>query len=575
MADAQPPSARTAASVCHRCRERVVEQRVLQAMGREWHQACFRCTDCASALDKYYYERDGSPYCEGCFLLRFGKRCHGCGQYITGPIMAAQDRLYHTECFVCVACGKMLDVGELFALRSTGVHCASCAQASPSPSSPLPPRDPPVRQTSRTAAEADGTKRVAIVRPPTGGLLGMYIREGNGAERVSGIFVSRLLPGSRADSCGDVSVGDEIVEVNGASTAGRSLDEVTAMLKSAAGDLVLRVRPCASASTPVSSGACTPSIELPGDTAVGVRSSADAESASRPESLLDSGDEADLAASPPQMHRRLSSRIFRLADLEVGERIGKGFYGEVFKVTHRHTGSVMVLKELKSYDKGARVSFLKEVSLLKTLLHPNILEFIGVFVRDRKLHLITEYIEGGTLRKLLKNPAADLPWSLRVRFSHDIARGMAYLHSMRVIHRDLKSKNCLVRSNMSLVVADFGLARSVSDRAQRMTVAGSPYWMAPEMLRGEEYDAKIDVFSYGIVLCEIIGRMKADPDEMPRTPEFGLDVDKFRRHPSCAGCPESLMHLAIDCCAISPPERPEFTTIVRRIEGMRRATGDT
>eukprot|EP01137_Pigoraptor_chileana_P003605 Opistho-2@43984 len=554
------------APVCSRCRQLVTDQRVLQAMGRDWHQACFRCTDCGSALDKYYYERDANPFCDGCFLRRFGKRCHGCSQYITGPIMAAQDRLYHTECFLCGACGKMLDVGELFAIRDAGIVCAACtAQGSPVTATPRLPAatDAPPANT-KVSLGPDGTKLVTIVRPATGGVLGMYIREGDGGERIAGIFVSRLLPGSRADNCGDVRVGDEILEVNGAKTSGCSLDTVTTMLKNVPGDLVLRIRPCVAVELLTERVLESPDggLKVPED------------DGSRPSStLLDSGDE-DLVSSPPQMHRRLSSRIFRLADLEVGERIGKGFYGEVFKVTHKHTGAVMVLKELKSYDKEARVSFLKEVSLLKTLLHPNILEFIGVFVKDRKLHLITEFIEGGTLRKLIKNPAVDLPWSLRIRFAHDIARGMVYLHAMRVIHRDLKSKNCLVRSNMSIVVADFGLARSVSDRAQRMTVAGSPYWMAPEMLRGEEYDAKIDVFSYGIVLCEIIGRMKADPDEMPRTSEFGLDVDKFRHHPSCAGCPEALMQLAIDCCAIEPPRRPEFTAIVKSIEAMRRGSGD-
>eukprot|EP01137_Pigoraptor_chileana_P003602 Opistho-2@43980 len=128
------------APVCSRCRQLVTDQRVLQAMGRDWHQACFRCTDCGSALDKYYYERDANPFCDGCFLRRFGKRCHGCSQYITGPIMAAQDRLYHTECFLCGACGKMLDVGELFAIRDAGIVCAACtAQGSPVTATPRLP----------------------------------------------------------------------------------------------------------------------------------------------------------------------------------------------------------------------------------------------------------------------------------------------------------------------------------------------------------------------------------------------------------------------------------------------------
>lgn len=255
-----------------------------------------------------------------------------------------------------------------------------------------------------------------------------------------------------------------------------------------------------------------------------------------------SGDEV-IYGPAKLMPRKLSVRIFRMADLEIGECIGRGFFGCVYRVRHKATGAEMVLKELLRYDKESRVSFLKEVSILKTLHHPNILQFIGVFVKDNQLNLVTEYISGGTLRKVIKHKEIyPMPWPQRLQMAHHIARGMAYLHYKHMIHRDLKSKNCLVRADMSIVVADFGLARSVVAAGERLTIAGSPYWMAPEMLRcvparrplrlfdapclrrltgrrrrGEDYGPMVDVFSYGIVLCEIISRLKADPDELPRT----------------------------------------------------------
>nr|XP_023994620.1 dual specificity testis-specific protein kinase 1-like [Salvelinus alpinus] len=109
--------------------------------------------------------------------------------------------------------------------------------------------------------------------------------------------------------------------------------------------------------------------------------------------------------------------------------------------------------------------------------------------------------------------------------SQDIACGLQYLHSKGVFHRDLTSKNCLVRCEngvFTAVVGDFGLAEKIPDYSdgadkQPLAVVGSPYWMAPEVLRGEVYDEKVDVFAYGIILCEIIARIEAGPDFLPRT----------------------------------------------------------
>lgn len=96
-------------------------------------------------------------------------------------------------------------------------------------------------------------------------------------------------------------------------------------------------------------------------------------------------------------------------------------------------------------DEEAQKNFLKEVAVLRSLHHTNVLRFIGVLYKEKKLHLVTEYIAGGTLRELIHDISQPLPWEQRVSFAKDIAAGMAYLHSMNIIHRDLNSHNCLVR----------------------------------------------------------------------------------------------------------------------------------
>lgn len=166
-------------------------------------------------------------------------------------------------------------------------------------------------------------------------------------------------------------------------------------------------------------------------------------------------------------------RIFRANDLVVGELLGKGFFGQVFKVTHKVTKEVMVLKELYRVDQEAQRNFLKEVAVLRSLSHCNVLRFIGVLYRDKKLHLVTEFVPGGSLKELIHDSDLPLTWEQRILFSKDIACGMAYLHSKNIIHRDLNSLNCLVREDKTVVVADFGLARIIKSGNSNMTIDGN------------------------------------------------------------------------------------------------------
>ncbi|XP_018113831.1 dual specificity testis-specific protein kinase 2 isoform X2 [Xenopus laevis] len=218
-----------------------------------------------------------------------------------------------------------------------------------------------------------------------------------------------------------------------------------------------------------------------------------------------------------------------------------------------------------------RANMLKEVQLMNRLSHPNILRFMGVCVHEGQLHALTEYINSGNLEQLLDS-SQYLTWTARVKLALDIALGLAYLHSKGIFHRDLTSKNCLIKSDesgYSAVVADFGLAEKIpdySEGSEKLAVVGSPYWMAPEVLRDEPYNEKADVFSYGIILCEIIARIQADPDYLPRTENFGLDYDGFQH--MVGDCPPDFLQLTFNCCNMDPKLRPSFVDTVKELENI-------
>ncbi|XP_048469312.1 dual specificity testis-specific protein kinase 2-like [Rhincodon typus] len=133
-------------------------------------------------------------------------------------------------------------------------------------------------------------------------------------------------------------------------------------------------------------------------------------------------------------------------------------------------------------------------------------------------------------------------------------------------------QNCLIRitaRGREALVTDFGLAREVvelptKDLERKLSLVGSAFWMAPEMLRGEPYDRKVDVFSFGIVLCEILGRVTADPEFLPRTQDYGLNTEAFKEMVN--GCPKAVLEITVNCCRIDAFKRPSFLELLDQLE---------
>ena len=126
----------------------------------------------------------------------------------------------------------------------------------------------------------------------------------------------------------------------------------------------------------------------------------------------------------------------------------------------------------------------------------------------------------------------------------------------------IRKEGTEINQHLSAVVADFGLAANIPvDRNERLLQVGSPYWMSPECLNGEFYDQKSDVFSFGIILCELIARCTADPDYLPRTANFGVDYIVFSESMVHDSCPEDFLKIAFRCVNVSEIYLNDFMDI--------------
>ncbi|XP_041732301.1 LIM domain kinase 1 isoform X1 [Coregonus clupeaformis] len=591
--------------VCAGCRQRIYDEQYLQALNTDWHTVCFRCCECSASLSHWYYEKEGRLFCKKDYWAKFGELCHGCNDPITtGLIMVAGEQKYHPECFTCLNCRAFIGDGDTYALvERSKLYCGHCYYQTILTPVSLP--DSPCARIPHTVtlvsipASTDGRRGISVaINQPLS-------PNGYGPEhtvRVSQVDSELISP----DVKNSIHVGDRILEINGTPIRNVPLDEIDLLIQETSRLLQLTIEHDphdqggsegetvgGPLTTPLSDGPSPilPITQPPHPDINNLRSRLITRSYSTDKSPCSSNAVSPLSqrkdinrseslrvVSNSRMHR-----IFRPSDLIHGEVLGKGCFGQAIKVTHRETGEVMVMKELIRFDDETQRTFLKEVKVMRCLEHPNVLKFIGVLYKDKRLNFIAEYIKGGTLREIIKKMDTNYPWNQRVSFAKDIAAGMSYLHSMNIIHRDLNSDNCLVRENNSVVVADFGLARLMvedkiqdksllqkkPDRRKRYTVVGNPYWMAPEMIHGKSYDEKVDIFSFGIMLCEIIGRVNADPDYLPRAHDFGLNVTGFLEHFCPPDCPPAFFPMAALCCDLDAEKRPAFTKLQGWLENLK------
>lgn len=286
-----------------------------------------------------------------------------------------------------------------------------------------------------------------------------------------------------------------------------------------------------------------------------------------------------LAADPLIVTNRLN-----YDEVKLGRCINRGGFGLIFIGTY-HGRQVAVKKiRVNKETEGSQIEqFIREVTLMAILRHPRVVEFIGIAwdaVVD--LSAVTELMVRGDLMTVLQNcqeNGIQLTWcDHKATIALHIVEALAYLHSLspKVIHRDLKSKNVLLNDEMEAKLSDFGISRERFDTETSMTAGmGTSFWIAPEVLRGRDYDEKADVFSFGVVLSEL------DTDDYPYWSAANSPGSKLQegeilqlvaagklRPAFSRSCPASILRVADRCLQVRPENRPNAVELVQMFQEL-------
>ncbi|CAL2224553.1 unnamed protein product [Prunus armeniaca] len=259
-----------------------------------------------------------------------------------------------------------------------------------------------------------------------------------------------------------------------------------------------------------------------------------------------------------------------LTKLNMGEAFAQGAFGKLYRGTYNGEDvAIKILERPENDPEKAQVmeqQFQQEVKMLAALKHPNIVRFIGGCRKPMVWCIVTEYAKGGSVRQfLMKRQSRSVPLKLAVKQALDVARGMAYVHALGLIHRDLKSDNLLIFSDKSIKIADFGVAR-IEVQTEGMTPETGTYrWMAPEMIQHRKYTQKVDVYSFGIVLWELITGMLPFQNMTAVQAAFAV-VNKGVRPIIPSDCLPVLGEIMTRCWDANPDVRPPFTEVVRMLE---------
>ena len=257
-----------------------------------------------------------------------------------------------------------------------------------------------------------------------------------------------------------------------------------------------------------------------------------------------------------------------------GKRVGTGAFGEVLKATYQGTDVAVKRLRLDPSQPQAAEDFRRELRVLCGLRHRHVVQFLGACTTGPDLCLVMDFCGFGSLYGVLHNRRQNITAAHVLRWMSDTCRGMMYLHSRSIIHRDIKSGNLLLDDSGVIKVADFGLARAHGPTSNLLTLVGTYPYMAPELLDSQPYNSSVDVYSFGVVMWECLTRDEPFRGCSPMQIVAMLMRGERPKLPERPALPQSYVRLLTECWATQPERRPTFGQALERLLGITQAMRD-
>ncbi|XP_021747827.1 serine/threonine-protein kinase STY8-like isoform X1 [Chenopodium quinoa] len=246
--------------------------------------------------------------------------------------------------------------------------------------------------------------------------------------------------------------------------------------------------------------------------------------------------------------------------LKVGYKVGSGSHGDLYKGTY--CDQEVAIKVLKSGHINTDVvkDFFQEVKIMRKLQHKNVVQFIGACTKPPNLFLVTEFMPKGNLYDFMHKRKGVFKLQSLLRAAIDVSMGMEYLHQNNIVHRDLKTANLLMGEDGVVKIADFGVAKVQTQSGVMTAETGTYRWMAPEVIGHKPYDHKADVFSFGIVIWELLTGELPYSSLTPLQAAIGV-VQKGLRPAIPKHVHSNLADLLERCWHLDPTLRPNFSEV--------------